>query len=95
MRIRDLAEWPPKPTGPFRDAHKKPSSEQALIKRVVYSRNDWIIFSCECDGEEFGYDFEARDEEQIGQLKRVLQENVGQSLFAIRDLELPNSPLPS
>jgi hypothetical protein len=89
MRVRDLENWPPQPSGAYKGAYSIHSSEEVIIKRVVHMRNNWIVFSCEFDGERLLYDFEARDERTLPILKSILEKNSGKSLFSIGEIEIP------
>jgi hypothetical protein len=91
MHVRDLKHWPPHVKG--EGWHSTPSSKHAVVKKVVHAHTDWIIFSCEFDGELYAYDLEITDEITLLKVKAILEENIGKSLFSIGNIEIPEGPL--
>ncbi len=90
MRVRDLKKWPPKARGAYSGWRLVPSPEQAIMKKVVHTKNDWIIFSSEFEGELYAFDFEVPDDTTLLKVKAILEENVGKSLSFIGEIEIPD-----
>ena len=67
-----------------------PSPEQAILKKVVHTQNDWIIFSSEFEGELYAFDFEVPNETTLLKVKAILEVNVGKSLSLIGEIEIPD-----
>ena len=89
MRVRDLENWPPGPCGVYKATFVLPSAEQAIIQKVLHTFDIWITFSCEFDGNDHTYDFQAHDNMTPPRLKVILEGNIGKSLFSIGEIELP------
>ena len=90
MQVRDLKHWPPHASG--EGWHSIPSLEQAVFKKIVHAQKDWIIFSCEFDDELYAYDFEIPIEGVLLKVKAILEDNVGESLFSIGEIEIAEDP---
>jgi hypothetical protein len=90
LRVRDLPNWPPEPGGPNPGGrYKIPNSEQALMTALSpRQRPQWVTFTSSFDDLQHTHDFEASNEELAEQLRRLIANNVGKSVFAIGDLEI-------
>ncbi len=88
MKVRELANWPPKPGNANGGPDILPSPEEATIYKVIYCRREWITFICEFGDEIFIYDFRGTDDTTCEALKRVLEGNIGMSLASIAEVEL-------
>ena len=93
MRVRDVENWPPEPSGIYRKTLALPSAEQAIIQKVLYMFDIWITFSCGFEGKDHTYDFQTLDKATPPRLKVVLENNIGKSLSSIGEIEIPK-PLP-
>lgn len=90
FRIRDLEDWPPKPSE-SNDSSAAPRTEQDVIKKVVHVQTNWMIFECESidDREDQrAYYFQLDDEMTLQKFKVILEENVGNRLLSIGDVEI-------
>lgn len=88
MKVRDLREWPPQPGGAYRKSYIVPAAEEAMIEKVVSVREKWITFTGTANGNQHTYDFEAPSEEVALDLKKILESNIGKSVFTVGDAEL-------
>jgi len=88
MKVRDLSEWPPQPGGAYRKADNVPAAEQAVIEKVVRVSEKWITFTGKAYGNQHTYDFEAPSEDVALDLKKILESNIGKTLFSVGDAEL-------
>jgi len=95
MKIRDLNGWPPEPGGTYRTSYTVPSSEEAMIEKVVSVFDDTVCFTGTANGNEHTYDFKAPNEKVALDLKRILESNIGKSVFSVGDVELPMSDTPT
>jgi hypothetical protein len=89
MRVRDLENWPPEPSGIYKTTFVSPSPEQAIIQKVLHMYDIWITFSCEFEGHNHTYDFQTHDSIVPPKLKVILEANVGKSLFSIGEIQIP------
>ena len=95
MRIRDLKGWPPEPGGAYRTSYTVPSSEESMIEKVVSIFDDNVCFTGTANGNQHTYDFKAPNEEVALDLKKILESNIGRSVFSVGDVELPMSDTPT
>ena len=93
MRVRDLENWPPEPSGAYKATFVLPSAEEAIIQKVLHMFDIWITFSCGFEGKDHTYDFQSLDNRTPARLKVILEDNIGKSLFSIGEIEIPK-PLP-
>jgi hypothetical protein len=89
MKVRDLENWPPEPSGIYRRTLVLPSAEQATIQKVLHMFDIWITFSCEFEENIHTYDFQTLDNGMPPRLKVILEDNIGKSLSSIGEIELP------
>jgi hypothetical protein len=90
MKVRELEGWPPQPSGFHMGSYKVPTSEQAILKDVVRSHNNWVTFVCSFDRDDHKYDFEAPDKSDALQVEKILKSNIGKSLLEIGEIEIPS-----
>jgi hypothetical protein len=89
MKVRDLAEWPPQPSGFYKASYRAPMTEQAIVKEVVRSHHNWVTFVCSFEGNDHTYDFEAPDQAFALQLRSIFLNNMGKTLFESGDIDIP------
>jgi hypothetical protein len=89
MRVRDLENRPPEPSGACKATFVLPSAEQAIIQKVLHMFDIWITFSCGFEGKGHTYDFQSLDNGTPPRLKVILEDNIGKSLFSIGEIEIP------
>lgn len=83
--VRSLPNWPPDPGGasPGR-RFKVPSSEEARVVRVEpKQKNRLVTFVSIFEGQEHTYDFEAPTEDSASKLRKLIDANMGKSVFEI------------
>ena len=90
MRIRELDDWPPPPAGSYSRSYVAPYPEQAIIEKAFPLRDKWVTFTCSFDGKSHSYDYQAKDEKTAVELKRMLELNIGKTLFSVGNAELQN-----
>ena len=88
MKVRELDHWPPRPNVVSGPTLHLPTPEEAIISRMIFCRDCWMTFVCDFEGNLFVYDFEADEKEVVGELKRLIDANVGKSLDSIGEIEL-------
>jgi hypothetical protein len=91
MRVMGLLNWPPGGSGAF-DPHNPRfavSSEEVLIEKVTRINGKKITFVCTLEGKARTYDFSAPDERVAEELKTILENNAGLSLFSVGTIEIP------
>jgi hypothetical protein len=91
IRIRDLENWPPK-ASESNDSYCISHPELDVMKKVVHVQTNWMIFECESIGnreDQHAYYFEINDEATFLNFKAILEENVGESLLSIGNIEIP------
>lgn len=95
MKVRELEGWPPQPGGSYKTSYTVPSSEESMIEKVVSVLDDNLCFTGTANGKQHTYDFKAPNEKVALTLKKVLEFNIGKSLFSVGDVELPMSDTPT
>jgi len=94
MRVMDLAHWPPDTGGAFdaRNHRFSISSGEVVIERVTRISDRRITFICSFEGRAHTYDLTAPDARTAEELKRILESNVGLTLFSVGTIEIPPDP---
>jgi hypothetical protein len=88
MKVRDLEGWPPQPGGSYKTSYTVPLSEEAMIEKVVSVLDDNVCFSGTASGNQHAYDFEAPNKGVTLNLKKILESNIGMSVFSVGEVEL-------
>jgi hypothetical protein len=91
MKVRGLEGWPPQPGGFFKTSYIVPSSEEAVIEKVVGVLDDNVCFTGTANRNRHTYDFKAPNGEVALNLKRILESNIGKSVFSVGDVELDDA----
>lgn len=91
MKVRDLEGWPPQPGGSYKTSYTVPSSEEAMIEKVVSVVGDNVCFTGTANGNQHTYDFKAPNEKVALNLKKILESNIGKSVFSVGDVELDDA----
>jgi hypothetical protein len=91
MKVRDLKDWPPQPASAFGKSYLVPTTEEAIIGKVVSVREKRITFAATASGNPHTYVYEAPSEKIALDLKTIIESNIGKSLISIGDAELPAS----
>jgi hypothetical protein len=88
MKVRDLKDWPPQPSSAFGKSYSVPTTEEALIEKVVSVSGKRITFTAKASENPHMYVFEAPSEKVALDLEKILESNIGKSLFSVGDAEL-------
>jgi hypothetical protein len=91
MKVRDLEEWPPQPGGSYKTSYAVPSSEESMIEKVVSVLDDNVCFTGTANGIQHTYDFKALNDKIALNLKKILESNIGKSVFSVGDVELDDA----
>jgi hypothetical protein len=65
-----------------------------MIEKVVSIFDENVCFTGTANGNQHTYDFKAPNEEVALDLKKILDSNIGRSVFSVGDVELPMSDKP-
>ena len=90
MRVMDLKGWVPQSGGAFKSGNVFPmSAEQVTIEKILRVMDDHVSFTCDFGGRSEGYDFFVPDKKTANKIAKILNDNVGKTLFSIGFMELP------
>jgi hypothetical protein len=90
MKVSDLG-WPPQPGGSYKTSYTVPSSEESMIEKVVSVLDDNVCFTGTANGNRHTYDFKAPNEKVALNLKKILESNIGKSVFSVGGVELDDA----
>ena len=90
QRVMDLTGWPPDGGGTWAPGETFAiSSEQVTIKGVVRIAGNRVDFSCTFTDKVVNYRFSVPDERTARRLGTILANSIGNSLFSVGMVEIP------
>ena len=95
MKLRDLPNWPPNPSGANPSSKDKvPTPDQAVLKSVEPRRlSNRVVFTGEFEGNQHIYDYEAKHAKLAEHIETHLHKYIGKSVMHLGDIEIDEDAL--